>query len=91
MNILANITTTTERKPTVDSVAAEICRVRTGFGALRALLHNLRVEEISAEAISHLVWTADRVGADLDDAYCHAEALADDEFAAVTAMLQAAE
>jgi len=85
-------------KSTPSYVASEIFNLRNGFAVLRGLLYDLRdmEGEITAETIYRILWAADHLKEELDEAYEHAEALADDERAAVVArrssmVLQAAE
>lgn len=92
------MTTTTEFKATPSVVASEIAHLRNGFAVLRGMLYDLRdmEAEITPETLDRLIWTADHVKAELDEAAEHVEDLVDDERAAVAArrsvaVLQAAE
>jgi hypothetical protein len=90
-------TNSTDLKMTPSYLASEVFSLRTGFGVLNGLLHDLReMDDITAETIDRLIWTADHIRAELGEIEVHAEALADDERAAVAArrsvtVLQAAE
>jgi hypothetical protein len=88
----------TDFRPTRSWVAAEISNLRDGFAVLRRLLYDLREteEEITTEMINRLLWTADHVKAELEEALGHANELVDEERAEVAArrsavVLQAAE
>ncbi|MGR4929057.1 hypothetical protein ACIPUD_20010 [Bradyrhizobium sp. CAR08] len=91
-------TDSTDFRPTRSWVAAEISHLRDGFEVLRRLLYDLREteEEITTEMVNRLLWTADHVKAELEEALGHADELVDDERAEVAArrsvvVLQAAE
>lgn len=91
-------TNSIELRPTPSYVASEIFHLRLGFAVLRGMLYDLRDAdgEITEEAINRMIWTADHIKAELDEALGHAEELADDERARVAArrssvVLQAAE
>lgn len=91
-------TSSTDFKATCSYVAAEISNLRDGFAVLRRLLYDLREteEEITTEMINRLLWTADHVKAELDEALGHANELVDEERAEVAVrrsavVLQAAE
>ncbi|SCB33756.1 hypothetical protein GA0061098_1006164 [Bradyrhizobium shewense] len=92
------MTTTIEFKATSSVVASEIAHLRNGFAVLRGMLYDLRdmEAEITPETLARLLWTADHVKAELDEAAGHADELADDERAVWAArrsavVLQAAE
>lgn len=91
-------TESTDFAPTRSYVAAEISNLRDGFAVLRGLLYDVREMEgeITTEVINRLIWTADHVKAELEEALGHANELVDDERSEVAArrsavVLQAAE
>lgn len=92
------MTDTTEFKATPSIVPSEIAHLRNGFAVLRGMLYDVRdmEVEITPETLARLIWTADHVKAEVDEAAEHVQELVDDERAAVAArrsavVLQAAE